>query len=325
MECRQLNRLSFIFPIYNEIETLPYLREHLEIWLHEHQSLSFQILLVNDGSLDGSLLFLQKWAKENQKLHIISFSRNFGHQAAVTAGLEHADGDAVVIMDADLQDPLSAVDEMIDKYEQGYDLVYGKRISRTGETFFKKITAWAYYRVLNVLYKDLPTDVGDFRLVAKDCVEAINALPEKSRFIRGLFSWVGFQQTFVEYERDARKFGETKYPLKKMLKFAWTGITSFSIIPIRLVSLLGVMSALLSLLYLVYALYQYFYGQTVAGWTTLVILQVFFGGVILISIGVVGEYIGKIYEEVKARPVYIKKLELIGKESFARESHNENK
>lgn len=308
---RPLECLSLIFPVYNEIETLPHLRTEVEGWIGAHRDLRFEIVLVNDGSQDGSMIFLRQWAHEDERVRVISFSRNFGHQAAVTAGLEHARGDAVVILDADLQDPLSAVDLMIAKYHEGFDVVYGERISREGETAFKKLTAWAFYRLLKKFFlKDIPLDTGDFRLISRDCLLAINAMPEKSRFVRGLFSWVGFRQVAVPYARDARQFGVTKYPLRKMLAFAWTGITSFSIMPMRMVTVLGFCSALASMLYLVYAVYRHFTGHTVQGWTTIVILQSFLGGSILFAIGIVGEYIGKIYEEVKARPVYIKECEI---------------
>ena len=308
---RTLNRLSFIFPVYNEIETLPHLRAAVDEWMAGRPQLNVELVMVNDGSRDGSIDYLRQWAAADERVRIISFSRNFGHQAAVTAGLEHARGDAVVIMDADLQDPLSAVDLKIAKYAEGFEVVYGERLSREGESAFKKFTAWAFYRLLKKFFlKDIPLDTGDFRLISRDCVLAINALPEKSRFVRGLFSWVGFSQTSVRYERDARQFGETKYPFRKMVAFAWTGITSFSILPIRMVTVMGFVAALCSLVYLVYAIYQHFSGHTVQGWTTIVILQTFMGGSILFAIGIVGEYIGKIYEEVKARPVYIKEFEI---------------
>lgn len=311
---RTLRKLSFVFPVYNEEESLPHLRRELERWMSSHPELAVEVVLVNDGSRDRSVAYLRGWAVEDERIHVVSFSRNFGHQAAVTAGLEHAGGDAVVVMDADLQDPFHAVDLMIGKYEEGYDVVYGKRISRAGETVFKKLTAWSYYRVQRALVlESMPVDAGDFRLVARTAVDALNALPEKIRFVRGLFAWIGFSHAFVEYERDARLHGETKYPLKKMLAFAWTGITAFSILPIRFVIGLGFFAALFSMAYLVYALWQHFSGNTVEGWTTIVILQTFMGGCILLSVGVVGEYIGKIYEEVKARPVYIKEFEIARK------------
>lgn len=311
LEKRVLESLSFVFPVYNEEESLAFLRESLEGWMAQRQNLAVEVVLVNDGSRDKSFGILQAWAKEDARIRVVSFSRNFGHQAAVTAGLEAASGAAVVIMDADLQDPFHAVDLMIEKYEAGYDVVYGKRLSRAGETAFKRLTAWAYYRIQRALVlESMPVDAGDFRLVSRAAVNAINALPEKNRFVRGLFSWVGFAQTHVEYQRDARLYGETKYPLKKMLTFAWSGITSFSILPIRFVTALGFVSALLSVLYLFYALWQHFSGNTVTGWTTLVVLQTFMGGCILLAVGIVGEYVGKIYEEVKGRPVYIKDVEL---------------
>ncbi|MFZ5560831.1 MAG: glycosyltransferase family 2 protein [Pseudomonadota bacterium] len=308
---RELHTISFVFPIYNEEESLPHLRRALEGWMAGHPELAVEVVLVNDGSSDGSMTYLREWAGTDGRIHVVSFSRNFGHQAAVTAGLEHAGGAAVVVMDADLQDPFHAVDLMIGKYEEGYDVVYGRRASRAGETAFKRLTAWGYYRLQRALVlESMPVDAGDFRLVSRAAVDALNALPEKIRFVRGLFAWIGFRHAFVEYERDARLHGETKYPLKKMLAFAWTGITSFSILPIRFVIGLGFFAALFSMAYLVYALWQHFSGNTVEGWTTIVILQTFMGGCILLAVGVVGEYIGKIYEEVKARPVYIKEFEI---------------
>lgn len=310
MQARQLRHLSFIFPVYNEIESLPYLQETLSAWLLAKPQLQAEILLVDDGSSDASLSYLQQWAASDDRVRVIVLSRNFGHQAAVTAGLEHAEGEAVVIMDADLQDPLSAVDAMIAEYEAGFEIVYGQRISRDGETGFKKLTAWLFYRLLQRAHSQLPLDTGDFRLVSRACVDAINALPEKSRFLRGLFAWVGFPQTSVRYSRDARRFGCTKYPLGKMLRFAWQGITAFSLAPIRFVSILGFAAAVFSFIYLCYAVIAYFQGHTIEGWTTIVVLQTFLGGCILLAIGIVGEYIGKIVEEVKARPVYIKYQEI---------------
>ncbi len=304
---RTLSRLSLVFPVYNEIESLPYLREAVESWAIRHPALAVEVVLVDDGSRDASALFLKQWAESRPGVRALLLSRNFGHQAAVTAGLEHATGEAVVIMDADLQDPLSAIDDMIRAYEAGYDIVYGRRVSRAGETLFKRATAWLYYRALKTMHSGLPLDAGDFRLVSRRCVDAVNALPEKDRFLRGLFAWIGFPQTDVPYEREARHYGVTKYPLLKMLRFAWSGITAFSVLPIRLVSLMGFGAALLSLAYLAYALIAHARGQTVTGWTTIVILQSFFGGCILLAIGVVGEYIGKIFEEVKGRPVYLKR------------------
>lgn len=322
MQSRQLKYLSFVFPVYNESESLPYLRETLTAWLFAKPQLQAEIILIDDGSNDGSSNFLQQWAITDGRVRVIVFSRNFGHQAAVTAGLEHALGEAVVIMDADLQDPLSAVDDMIREYEAGFEIVYGQRASRAGETRFKKLTAWLFYRLLQRSHAKLPLDTGDFRLVSRACVNAINALPEKSRFLRGLFAWVGFPQTCVRYTRAARLYGTTKYPLFKMLLFAWQGITTFSLAPIHFVTALGFTTASLSFLYLCYAIIAYLQGHTVTGWTTIVVLQTFLGGCILLAIGIVGEYIGKIVEEVKARPVYIKYQEFSQHLTAATESKN---
>ena len=306
MQSRQLKTLSFIFPIYNEYESLPYLKTSLENWLQAQSHLNVEILLIDDGSTDNSLAFLQQWARQDKRIRVIVFSRNFGHQAAVTAGLEHAKAEAVVIMDADLQDPLSAVNAMITEYEKGFEIIYGQRIKRRGESVFKKLTAWLFYRLLQRAQRNLPLDTGDFRLVSRACVNAINQLPEKNRFIRGLFAWVGFPQSAVYYHREPRLYGKTKYPVSKMLKFAWQGITAFSLAPIRFVTLLGVSVSVLSFSYLCYALITYSQGKAITGWTTIVVLQSFLGGCILLAIGIVGEYIGKIVEEVKGRPVYIK-------------------
>lgn len=316
MQTRQLKQLSFIFPIYNEIESLPYLKQSLQDWLLTQAQLKVEILLIDDGSSDNSLVFLQQWASEDKRVRVIVFSRNFGHQAAVTAGLEHATGEAMVIMDADLQDPLSVVNDMIVQYEKGFEIVYGQRIKRKGESVFKKFSAWLFYRLLKRAQRNLPLDTGDFRLVSRACVNAINNLPEKSRFLRGLFAWVGFPQIAVQYQRDERLYGKTKYPLWKMLKFAWQGITAFSLAPIRFVTILGFSVSVLSFSYLCYALVAYTQGQTITGWTTIVVLQSFLGGCILLAIGIVGEYIGKIVQEVKGRPVYIKYQE------FSQQSSN---
>lgn len=318
MQRRQLRHLSFVFPIYNEIESLPYLREALMAWQLTKPQLKVEIVLIDDGSKDGSLAFLQQWAAADAQVRVIVFSRNFGHQAAVTAGLEHALGEAVVIMDADLQDPLSAVDAMISEYEAGFEIVYGQRVSRAGEGGFKKLAAWLFYRLLQRSHSSLPLDTGDFRLVSRVCVDAINALPEKNRFLRGLFAWVGFPQIGVRYTRDARRYGSSKYPLWKMLRFAWQGITAFSLAPIRFVTVLGFTAALLSFFYLCYALFAHFQGHTVEGWTTIVVLQTFLGGCILLAIGIVGEYIGKIVQEVKARPIYIKYQEFSRHTTFTK-------
>ena len=303
---RSLNFLSFVIPVFNEEETLPYLRAELGAWLPSLGERQVEIFLVDDGSQDASLDFLEKWAAADARVKVVSFSRNFGHQSAVTAGLKYCTGDACVILDADLQDPLDVVGEMVARYEEGYDVVYGQRVKREGESFFKRCSAWLFYRgVEAAMDVPLPLDAGDFRLVSRACVDAVNAMPEAHRFLRGMFAWIGFSQVAVPFVRKARKFGKTKYPLAKMLAFAWSAVTSFSTIPIRLVSYTGLAIALVAFVAGLWALGTYFAGNSIQGWTSLTIIMAGIGGMILLGLGIIGEYVGKIYEEVKARPAYI--------------------
>ncbi|MBQ7457496.1 MAG: glycosyltransferase family 2 protein [Desulfovibrio sp.] len=303
---RTLSFLSFVIPCYNEEATLPFLRSQMEDWLPNLGDRRYEILLVDDGSRDATLALCTKWASDNPCVKVISFSRNFGHQPAVQAGLAYAKGEAVVILDADLQDPLSAIPTMIDRYEEGFDVAYGMRLARQGETVFKKVTAWAFYRLMQrCVYKDLPKDTGDFRLVSRRVVDIVNAMPEGHRFLRGMFAWVGFAQVAVPYVRDERRFGTTKYPLSKMARFAWNAITSFSALPIRLVSLWGAGIGLVGFLICVYAFVAWLSGETVQGWTSLMGLIALLGGSSIMAIGIVGEYVGNIFEEVKNRPKYI--------------------
>lgn len=305
-DTQKLELLSFIIPIYNEEETIGYLREKLATWLESLKDVKTEIILINDGSRDKSLSLLKEWAKADSTIKVLSFSRNFGHQNAVTAGLHYATGDAAVIIDADLQDPLDVVHEMIARYREGYDVAYGQRLRREGETKFKLGTAWFFYRVMNYCMPvDLPVDTGDFRLVSRKAIDAINAMPERRRFLRGMFAWSGFKQIAVPYERQSRKYGETKYPLRKMLSLAWNGITSFSSVPLRCISLVGIGSAGIGILAIIYTLFSLIFGDTVPGWASLMCLTAFIGGMILLSLGIIGEYVGKIYEEIKGRPTYI--------------------
>jgi dolichol-phosphate mannosyltransferase len=313
MENNRLNLLSLIVPVYNEVETLPHLRVAIEGWKVSLGTICLEVILVNDGSMDGSDAFCIRWASEDAMVKYVQFSRNFGHQQAVSAGLACAQGDVAVIIDADLQDPLSVINTMIKKYEDGFDIVYGQRSARHGETKFKKFTAWLYYRIMRrFVHKNLPVDTGDFRLISRRCIEVFNAMPETHRFLRGMFAWMGFKQTSVLYERHKRLAGKTKYPLYKMLSFAWSGITSFSSFPIRLLSLVGVFFAFFGFGVCLYSLVSYFFSYTVQGWTSLMGVQSLLSGMILLSVGIVGEYVGKIYEEVKNRPSYIisKKINL---------------
>ena len=268
----------------------------------------YEVIFVNDGSKDKTLEILEEIANNDKNIKIISFSRNFGHQAAVTAGLKYVTGDAIVIMDADLQDPPELIPDMLTKWEEGYEVIYGKRKTREGESAFKLFTAKAFYDTLNKLSDvEIPKDTGDFRLVDKKVVDVINSLPEHNKFLRGLFSWVGFKQFAYEYERKERFAGKTKYPLKKMLKLAQDGILSFSTKPLKIVGGLGILSVILSIGILIYSVlsFAFSWNNLTPGWTSIMCTITFLGGVILISLWMIGEYIARIYDETKQRPQYI--------------------
>ena len=298
--------LSLVFPIYNESAVLPYLRTALAQFMSEVQG-ETEVILVNDGSRDSTLAQIAEWAREDTRFKVINLSRNFGHQSAATAGLDYAGGDAVVLLDSDLQDPLPVVHGMIALYCDGYDVVYGQRISRQGESVFKRLSAWIFYRLMsNLVYKDLPVDTGDFRLVSNNCLNGLRQLRETHRFLRGMVAWVGYPQIGIAYERAPRVAGETKYPLRKMLKFAWTAATSFSALPLQASVWLGLAATLIGFEEAVRAtLAHIFRWYAVPGWSSLTVLVSLLGGATLMSIGIVGEYIAKIYEQVKNRPVYL--------------------
>ena len=303
-----MKKISIIVPVYNEQESLPFLYERLEKLINSIENYEFEILFVNDGSEDKTLDIIEEIASKDKKVKIISFSRNFGHQAAVTCGLRATTGDAVVIIDADLQDPPEEIPGMIEKWEEGYEVIYGKRKKREGETAFKLLTAKAFYSMINKLSDiEIPKDTGDFRLVDRKVVDVVNSLPEHNKFLRGLFSWVGFKQKPYEYERKERFAGRTKYPLKKMLKLASDGIISFSIKPLKLVGTLGIISVIISLGILIYSILSFAFklNNLTSGWTSIMITVTFLGGVILISLWMIGEYIARIYDEAKNRPEYI--------------------
>lgn len=302
--------LTVVIPIFNEEEVIPELARRLSevIAVWERQIDSWEVVFVNDGSKDQSLQQLKALAAENPRFKVISFSRNFGHQMAITAGLDRAEGDAVVIMDADLQDPPEVVSEMIARWREGYDVVYGVRTKRIGESLFKKVTAAAFYRILRAMLGgvSIPADAGDFRLVGRPVVLAMRALRERHRFVRGMVAWVGFRQTAVYYERPARFAGETKYPLKKMVRFAVDGIASFSVVPLRFATWLGVLAGIVALLTAGWAIYERFFGSgVVQGWPTIMIAVALGASAQLLMTGVLGEYVGRIYEEIKRRPLYI--------------------
>jgi len=293
-------------PMHNEEEVIPVLRKELTIFLGQLRS-GAEVVLVNDGSTDATLARIAEWAEEDPRIKIIHLSRNFGHQAAATAGLDHASGDAIVLIDADLQDPFEVIHDMITRYCEGYDVAYGQRESRAGESQFKLATAWLFYRIMRLLTDEqLPSDTGDFRLVSRHCLENLKSMRETHRFLRGMMAWVGFPQVAVRYRRRERAAGETKYPLRKMVLLAWTAATSFSSVPLRVSFVLGMIFGLLGVEEAVRALLAHFMGwYTVAGWTSLTVVTAVMGSAILICMSVLGEYIGKVYEQVKGRPLYL--------------------
>ncbi len=304
-----MKKVSIVIPMYYEEEVANECYEKVsEVLKGIGDKYDYEIIFVNDGSKDKTLEILEEISKKDEKAKIISFSRNFGHQAAVTAGLREVTGDAIVIIDADLQDPPELIPQMLELWEQGNEVIYGKRKTRKGESAFKLLTAKMFYKTLNALSDvEIPKDTGDFRLVDRKVVDVINSLPEHNKFLRGLFSWVGFKQKAYEYERQERFAGKTKYPLKKMLKLASDGIISFSSKPIKLVGALGIISIIISIIILIYALISYIFqlNNLSAGWTSIMVAVTFFAGVQLLSLWVISEYIGRIYDEAKGRPQYI--------------------
>lgn len=299
-------RYSIVVPMYNEEEVIAETYKRLSEVM-QRQPETYELVFVNDGSRDRTTSIVREIAAQDSALRLIDFSRNFGHQVAISAGMDYAVGDAVVVIDADLQDPPEVILQMIDKWKEGYDVVYGKRLKRKGETFFKKITAKVFYRVLRSMTTvDMPVDAGDFRLIDRKVCDVLRSLKEKNRYVRGLVSWVGFKQASVEYVREERFAGETKYPLKKMIRFALDGITSFSNKPLKLATYLGLVVSAGSFIYLVIVILQkLFTDNAQIGWTSTVAIVLFFNGLMLMLMGVIGEYIGRIYEETKERPLYI--------------------
>lgn len=304
--------MSVVVPVYNEAESIKHFHERTSAALRGLPGMRYEIVYVDDGSKDTSYQQLYEMASVDPCVKVVKLSRNFGHQVAITAGLDQALGDAVVFIDADLQDPPELIHEMTAKWQSGFDVVYARRSKRQGETALKLFTAAAFYRFLRVLTNvDIPPDVGDFRLISKRVADQLRAMREKDRFVRGLVSWVGFPQTSVLYARDERFAGETKYPYRKMIKFALDGITSFSTAPLKLATWLGYGASGLGFLYLLSVFVQKLMGYTVQGWATIMVAVLFFGGIQLICIGILGEYLGRIFNEIKPRPIYIVQ-ELLG-------------
>jgi dolichol-phosphate mannosyltransferase len=298
--------LSIVIPMYNEEAVVELLRADLEQFMYEANT-ETEVILVNDGSADQTLPKIAAWARQDDRIKIVHLSRNFGHQIAATAGLDYAGGDAIVLIDADLQDPLSVVHEMIERYCEGYDVVYGQREKRRGESLLKRLTAWMFYRLMRAMvYKYLPVDAGDFRLISRQCLEGLKSMHETHRFLRGMIAWVGYPQCAVTYERAPRARGYTKYSLRKMLAFAWTAATSFSSLPLQaslalgaLVGLFGVEEGIRALLAVTFGWYA------VPGWTSLMVVTSFIGSALLTCVGILGQYIGQIYEQSKDRPLYL--------------------
>ncbi|MCL1806157.1 MAG: glycosyltransferase family 2 protein [Oscillospiraceae bacterium] len=298
--------ISVVVPLYNEEEVIAESYRRLKEVM-DGTGEEYELIFVNDGSRDQTWHLACALAESDPRLRLIGFSRNFGHQTAITAGMDAACGQAVVVIDADLQDPPEVIPAMIAKWREGFQVVYGLRTKRKGESFFKKITAKLFYRLLNSLTDvDLPVDTGDFRLIDRAVCDALKALPERNRYVRGLVSWVGFKQTAVEYVRDERFAGVTKYPLRKMLRLAGDGLTSFSYKPLKLSIFIGSLVSVASFIYAIVIVCQRLFTDVlVSGWATLACLTLFFNGVILIMMGIIGQYIGRIYDETKGRPLYI--------------------
>ncbi|MDR0380593.1 MAG: glycosyltransferase family 2 protein [Oscillospiraceae bacterium] len=299
----QTVRYSVVVPVYNEEAVIEETCRRLT-GVMEGVGEPYEIIFVNDGSRDATPRKAEALCRGDARLRLLSFARNFGHQAAITAGMEYAGGDAVIVIDADLQDPPEVIPAMIEQWKAGYRVVYGKRLKRKGESLFKKVTAKLFYRVLRAMTDvDIPVDTGDFRLLDRRVCEALRTLPERNRYVRGLVSWVGFSQTAVEYVREERFAGETKYPLRKMLTFAGDALTSFSYKPLRLSIYLGALLTAGCAVYLLVAAVLWLTGRPAPGWV--LALPLLADGVILLALGVVGIYLGRLFDEAKQRPLYI--------------------
>ncbi|HMX62228.1 MAG TPA: glycosyltransferase family 2 protein [Candidatus Sumerlaeota bacterium] len=297
--------LSVVIPCYNEEESLPHLYARLTKVLQKATD-RYEIVFSNDGSRDQTLMVIRDLVSKDPHVRGVDLSRNFGHQVCLTAGLDAARGEAIVMMDADLQDPPELIPRLVAKWRLGADVVYAVRKKRHGEGAFKRATAAIFYRVLRYFTRiSIPVDTGDFRLIDRRALDAVLAIRESNRFLRGLFTWVGFRQEPVYYVRQRRHAGETKYPLTKMMRFAMDGITSFSSVPLRFAMWVGLASSALAFLYGLRVIYTGLFGGGVPGWASTTVSVLFFGGVQLFTIGLLGEYIGRIFDEVKRRPLYL--------------------
>jgi polyisoprenyl-phosphate glycosyltransferase len=300
--------ISVIIPIYNEEGNIAVLFQRLSE-VTSRLNVDTEYIFINDGSKDRSIHLIKELAEKNSSVKYIDFSRNFGHQIAVTAGLDHCTGKVVVIIDADLQDPPELIIDLYAKWKEGYEVVYARRRAREGEGFLKKFTARMFYRILKKITTiNIPVDTGDFRLIDRKVVDVLKQMPEQQKFLRGQISWIGFRQTYVEYDRDARHAGKTGYTYKKMIRFALDGITSFSNLPLKFATITGFIVSGITFVMILYALYARFISKDyVPGWTSLMLAVLFIGGVQLISIGIIGEYISRLSSNVRKRPLYIVK------------------
>ncbi|WPL17670.1 Bactoprenol glucosyl transferase [Thiorhodovibrio winogradskyi] len=303
---RTMPSLSAIVPCYNEESVLNELRNRLITACQEAVGNDYELVLIDDGSSDRTREILRQFQTEDPRITVVLLSRNHGHQLALSAGLSVARGERLFVLDADLQDPPELLTEMMARMDEGYDVVYGTRRSRTGESAFKIRTAHLFYRLLNRMVDiEIPSDTGDFRLMSRRVADVLLAMPERYRFVRGMVSWAGFPQTPFFYDRDARFAGETKYPFRRMVLFAVDAVTSFSILPLRLATALGFFSAAFGFLFSFWVLGAWLLGATIAGWTSIALLMLLLGGTQLIVMGILGEYVGRTYIEAKRRPLFV--------------------
>lgn len=308
-----MKKLSIVIPMYNEQEVAKECYKRVKSVLNELSQYEHEIVMIDDGSKDKTIEIIEEIAQTDTNLKIISFSRNFGHQAAVTAGLKETTGDAIVIIDADMQDPPELIKDMLILWEEGNDIVYAVREKRKDESIFKVLTAKMFYKILYSMSDvKIPKDTGDFRLVDRKVVDVINSLPEHNKYLRGLFSWVGFKNKPIKYIREKRFAGKTKYPLKKMMKLAYDGIIGFSNKPLKMIGMIGFVSILISIGLLIYSIcsYMFKWNNLVPGWASIMVSISFFTGVQLISIWIMSEYIARIYDETQNRPEYIIKKKI---------------
>ena len=299
--------LSIIVPVYNEELIIEELQRRM-VAAAEAITTNYEIIFVNDGSKDGSLLKLKAACDLNPRLHYISFSRNFGHQIAISAGMDYSRGEAIVTIDGDLQDPPELIPEMYGEYQKGYKVIYAKRSKRKGESFFKLITAKMFYRLMARLVSfEIPLDVGDFRMISRDVLVYLKKMKEYDKYIRGQIAWLGFRSTYVMFERDERKYGKTNYPFRKMLRLAFNGITAFSDSPLKIATGLGFTVCAFSFLVIIYAIYVYIFAheRVLPGWASTIVSITFIGGVQLLCLGMIGEYISRIINNVRDRPLYV--------------------